>query len=172
MYRNISKKLIAINLKQIQYIDALGFDSNKCSKEEYYIRGPINKESLQNFEKKNILNYLIGDNNQNEKDFLFNKYDNDHIKVDVFEKSFHPSDYNNRIKNKRTELGTLNLIQNVTGEERNCIKSLDKSDSFSYRNLNNYKINSRYKSLKGDMNLIKIGVLFKDFVENGGGLTK
>lgn len=172
IYRNINLNSIAIKLREIQYVDAVCYKSNKYSEEEFYLRNPTNTESLKNYEKMKILNYLINKNNNNGKSeigYLFNIYDNEYMKVDIKEKSFYPSDRKSRTnKNKIVVSKSSNFTVDVKEvEEIKNFNNLEKSNSLSYRCSFKQRINLRRKSLRGDINLIKIGVLFKDFVENG-----
>lgn len=80
IYRNLTRHLIAINLKGIQYIDALSYDPDKYSKEQFFLRNPINAESLHNYEKKKMIKNLIDNCNQDNISYLFNKDDNEYIK--------------------------------------------------------------------------------------------
>ena len=80
MYRKISSGQIEMNLKGIQYTDAICFEADKFSKEDYFIRGTINKESLRKFENQKVFDHIENNiNNPNGMTFYFNKDNDDYF---------------------------------------------------------------------------------------------
>jgi len=85
LFRKIIRKTIQINLKEIQYVDAEGYDSNKFSKIDYFIRAPQNLQRLKEFERKKFFEYMINDyNGILDKRFVFNIYEEDFTKGILF----------------------------------------------------------------------------------------
>jgi len=65
-------KIIKYRLKEVQYIDALSY-SDKFSKEDFFIRKPINHEKINFHNKMKISNFIANDSNK----YLFNSLEDD-----------------------------------------------------------------------------------------------